>query len=142
MAYEKKVSPKNKPLTNRRTTKTPPSKKKKTAANTALKWFQIALLCVIVIAFIFIGKYGYDLTKNPLIGVWRAETALGILEVEFDAHSMKMFGAKTPVSYEVEEKRVIVLDTDIKVGQAYQIIDNNTMSTEAGKNKTVYKRVK
>ena len=55
---------------------------------------------------------------------------------------MKMFGAKTPVSYEVEEKRVIVLDTDIKVGQAYQIIDNNTMSTEAGKNKTVYKRVK
>ncbi|WP_226372255.1 hypothetical protein [Sulfurospirillum diekertiae] len=82
------------------------------------------------------------ISPNPLLGKWRTQTVLGIMEIEFDRKSMSSFGTKNPVSYDVEENKVIVFDDTIKVGNAYKIIDQNTISTEAGGYKTVYKRVK
>ncbi len=64
------------------------------------------------------------------------------MEIEFDRQSMSSFGTKNPVSYDVEENKVIVFDDTIKVGNTYKIIDQNTISTESGGYKTVYKRVR
>jgi hypothetical protein len=99
---------------------------------------------LIIVLFIGVGvKFYWDEShKNPLIGKWRAQTSLGILEVQFDQNSMLFFGTKTPVSYDIGEKKVIVFDDEIKVGNTYKLIDRDTISTEAGGYKTVYKRVK
>ena len=100
--------------------------------------------CLLIILCAFGGKYALDtfIQPNPLLGKWRAQTTLGILEVEFTRDSMSMFGAKTPVSYDVMENQVIVIDESIKVGNAYKIIDTNTIVTEKGGFKTTYKRAK
>mgnify|MGYP001156524008 FL=1 len=103
------------------------------------------LASCIVIFFVGFGiKYTIDHTinYNPLLGKWRAQTVLGIMEIEFDRTSMSSFGTKNPVTYDVSENKVIVIDDTIKVGNTYKIIDENTISSEAGGFKTVYKRVK
>lgn len=99
----------------------------------------------VVLFFVAFGiKYAIDHTinYNPLLGKWRAQTVLGIMEVEFDRSSMSSFGTKNPVTYDVSESKVIVIDDTIKIGNTYKIVDENTISTEAGGFKTVYKRVK
>lgn len=100
--------------------------------------------CVVVLLVGFGIKYAIDHTINfnPLLGKWRAQTVLGIMEIEFDRSSMSSFGTKNPVTYDVLEDKVIVIDDTIKVGNVYKIVDENTISTEAGNFKTVYKRVK
>ena len=99
---------------------------------------------IIVIVMILSMKYMIEplIWPNPLLGKWRTQTALGIMEIEFERNSMSSFGSKNPVSYDVEENKVIVFDDTIKVGNTYKIIDINTISTEVGGYKTVYKRVK
>jgi len=97
-----------------------------------------------ILLFIVVGiKYTIDQTinHNPLIGKWRTQTELGIMEVAFDPKSMSVFGTTTPVSYDIKGKDVIVFDDDIKIGNAYKVIDHDTISTEAGKHKIIYKRV-
>lgn len=99
----------------------------------------------VVLFFVAFGiKYTIDHTinYNPLLGKWRAQTVLGIMEIEFDRSSMSSFGTKNPVTYDVLESKVIVIDDTIKMGNTYKIVDENTISTEAGGFKTVYKRVK
>ncbi|WP_041959705.1 hypothetical protein [Sulfurospirillum arsenophilum] len=99
----------------------------------------------VVLFFVAFGiKYAIDHTinYNPLLGKWRAQTVLGIMEIEFDRSSMSSFGTKNPVTYDVSESKVIVIDDTIKIGNTYKIVDENTISTEAGGFKTVYKRVK
>lgn len=100
--------------------------------------------CVVLLCVGFGIKYAIDHTinYNPLLGKWRAQTVLGIMEIKFDRSSMSSFGTKNPVTYDILENKVIVIDDTIKVGNTYKIVDENTISTEAGGFKTVYKRVK
>lgn len=100
--------------------------------------------CIVLIFIAFGIKYTIDHTINfnPLIGKWRAQTVLGIMEIEFDRSSMSSFGTQNAVTYDVLEDKVIVMDATIKVGSTYKVVDENTISTEAGGFKTVYKRVK
>ena len=100
--------------------------------------------CVVLFFVAFGIKYAIDHTinYNPLLGKWRAQTVLGIMEIEFDRSSMSSFGTKNPVTYDVSESKVIVIDDTIKMGNTYKIVDENTISTETGGFKTVYKRVK
>lgn len=106
--------------------------------------FKLFMAGIIVIVMILSMKYMIEplIWPNPLLGKWRTQTALGIMEIEFERNSMSSFGSKNPVSYDVEENKVIVFDDTIKVGNTYKIIDINTISTEVGGYKTVYKRVK
>lgn len=100
--------------------------------------------CVLLFFVVFGIKYAIDHTinYNPLLGKWRAQTVLGIIEIEFERSSMSSFGMKNLVTYDVSENKVIVMDDTIKVGNTYKIVDENTISSEAGGFKTVYKKVK
>ena len=103
------------------------------------------LASCLVIVFVGFGiKYAIDHTinYNPLLGKWRAQTVLGIMEIEFDRNSMSSFGTKNPVTYDISKTKVIVMDDTIKMGNTYTIVDENTISTESGGFKTVYKKVK
>jgi hypothetical protein len=100
--------------------------------------------CVVIALVAFGIKYAIDHTinYNPLLGKWRAQTVLGIMEIEFDRSSISSFGTKNLVTYDVSENKVIVIDDTIKIGNTYKIVDENTISTESGGFKTIYKRVK
>lgn len=99
------------------------------------------LFCVVLGLGIFytVNHVMYD---NPLLGRWRAQTVLGIIEIEFDQHNMYSFGTKNPVTYDVLDGKVIVIDNTIKVGNTYKIIDKSTISLETGASKIIYRRVK
>lgn len=127
--------------TTARTRKRAPQKRVVKSSSLFFKLFTgaiIALLMVIALKYIIEPL----ISPNPLLGKWRTQTALGIMEIEFERKSMSSFGTQNPVTYDIEETKVIVFDEMIKVGNTYKIIDQNTISTEAGGYKTVYKRVK
>jgi len=90
------------------------------------------------------GRYLYDQTinYNPLLGTWRAQTIMGIMEISFERKHMLQFGSQKAVTYDVQDKQVIVMDEDIKIGESYRIIDENTIAVQAGSSKTTFKRVK
>ena len=96
-----------------------------------------------VVGVAFGIKYFVDeiLYPNPLLGKWRTHTIMGVMEIEFSRGSMSSFGTETAVTYDVDEKRVIVIDDSIKVGVTYTLVDKNTISKEVGKSKVIYKRV-
>ena len=154
MFYDEKIPPKEKssrPKSVRaKTSSTPrvskPRKRRpqKGALKNSSLLFKLFMGGIIAVLMIIGMKYGIEplLSPNPLLGKWRAQTALGIMEIEFERHSMSSFGTKNPVSYDIEENKVIVFDDTIKVGNTYKIIDQNTISTESGGYKTVYKKVK
>lgn len=125
--------------TVQRRRKSPPKK----GVNNRL-WLKIGLGIALVLSVVVGVKYLLDTTVyyNPLLGKWRTHTVMGVMEIEFERDSMSSFGTKTGVSYDVDEKRVIVLDDTIKVGVSYAIIDDNTIAKEVGKSKIIYKRVK
>ncbi len=108
------------------------------------RWGRIAL------AFIGVIGAGYGIVYilnqtlfyNPLLGTWRGQTAMGIREVIFERDSMTSFGTKTPVKYDIKEKEIIVMDTSLQLGNAYILIDENTISSKMGNVKTTFKRVK
>ncbi|WP_442765193.1 hypothetical protein [Sulfurospirillum cavolei] len=137
MSNAKTVSRKAKTPSRVRTVSKVPAKKPSTPV------FQI-FSGIVIVLFLALGVTFYwdETHRNPLIGKWRAETKLGILEIQFDRKSMLFFGTKTPVCYDIQADKVIVFDDDIKVGNAYKILDQETISTEAGGYKTVYKKVK
>jgi len=144
------VTPKKttKSLKPKTTTKKVTPKARKMSAKKAPKRPSLLLnLLASCVVLFFVGfgiKYVIDHTinDNPLLGKWRAQTVLGIMEIEFDRSSMSSFGTKNPVTYDILEDKVIVIDDTIKVGNTYKIVDENTISTEAGGFKTVYKKVK
>jgi len=131
--------------TVRRTSASRPRKRtaQKQVVKTSLV-FKLFMGAIIALLMVIALKYIIEplISPNPLLGKWRTQTALGIMEIEFDRQSMSSFGTKNPVSYDVEENKVIVFDDTIKVGNTYKIIDQNTISTESGGYKTVYKRVR
>lgn len=67
---------------------------------------------------------------------------MGIMEISFDRESISNFGTQRAVSYDVKEKEVIVMDEAIKMGESYQILDENTISIQSGASKITFKRVK
>lgn len=128
------------------TTKKVLPKKRKSSSKKSIKkklWFKIGLGIVLLISITVSCKYILDMTlyANPLLGKWRTQTVLGIMEIEFERDSMASFGSKTGVTYTIEDKRVIVIDDTIKVGVPYTIVDENTIMKEVGKSKIIYKRV-
>ncbi len=90
------------------------------------------------------GRYLYDHTinYNPLLGKWRAQTTMGIMEISFERGSVSSFGLQRAVSYDVKEHEVIVMDESIKIGERYRIIDDDTITVESGSSKMTLKRVK
>ena len=144
------VTPKKttKSLKPKTTTKKVTPKARKMSAKKAPKRPSLLLnLLASCVVLFFVGfgiKYVIDHTinDNPLLGKWRAQTVLGIMEIKFDRSSMSSFGTKNPVTYDILDDKVIVIDDTIKVGNTYKIVDENTISTEAGGFKTVYKKVK
>lgn len=90
------------------------------------------------------GKYLYDHTinYNPLLGKWRTQTVMGIMEISFERDSASSFGMQKAVSYDVKENEVIVMDEEIKMGERYRIIDDNTITVQSGTSKMTFKRVK
>ena len=102
----------------------------------------VVVICLGIV--VFIGKIILERTifYNPLLGTWRGQTAMGIREVVFERDSMTSFGTKTPVKYDIKEKEVIVMDTSLQLGNAYVLIDENTISSKMGNVKTTFKRVK
>ena len=103
------------------------------------------LIIGIVFALIvgFLGKYTLEQTLfyNPLLGTWRTHTTMGIREIVFERGSMTSFGTKNSVTYDIKEKEVVVMDTSLQLGTLYTIIDKDTITTQMGKSKTLYKRV-
>ena len=67
---------------------------------------------------------------------------MGIMEISFNRESISNFGTHRTVSYDVKEKEVIVMDDAIKMGESYQILDENTISIQSGASKITFKRVK
>ena len=149
MLYNDKPSKKEKPLKSKavskksapRTRKRTPQKSAPKSSSLLFKLFTGAIITLFIVVGI---KYLMDntLNHNPLLGKWRTQTALGVMEIEFERNSMSTFGTKNSVTYDIEENKIIVFDDMIKVGNTYKIIDDNTISTEVGGYKTVYKRVK
>lgn len=140
---KKEKSTKPKPAVKKRAPKAQSTLSKKSPKRPSLL-LNLFASCVVLLLVGFGIKYMIDHTINfnPLLGKWRAQTVLGIMEIEFDRSSMSSFGTKNPVTYDISENKVIVIDDTIKIGNTYKIIDENTISSEAGGFKTVYKRVK
>jgi len=45
------------------------------------------------------------------------------------------------VSYDIKENYVVVMDPSLQLGNKYIIIDKNTISSQLGNAKSIYKRV-
>jgi len=148
MLPDEKIARKTRVNTPNSSKKTITSRTKRSRAQKSSKRPSLLLnllgSCVVIVFVVFGIKYAIDHTinYNPLLGKWRAQTVLGIMEIEFDRSSMSSFGTKNPVTYDVSESKVIVIDDTIKIGNTYKIVDENTISTESGGFKTIYKRVK
>lgn len=103
--------------------------------------FALFIVCVVVIGFV--GKIVIEklFFANPLLGTWRVGTVMGIREIVFERSSMTSFGTKTPVTYDIQDGYVVVMDPSLQLGSKYTIIDKNTISTQLGSAKSTYKRV-
>lgn len=138
------MKPKVKPTTTAKIA--PKGRKRISSKRSNVRLFLIKLVAGFIgLMLLFLGgKYLYDQTinYNPLLGKWRAQTIMGIMEISFERKSMLQFGSQKAVTYDVQEKEVIVMDDDIKMGERYRIIDENTIAVQSGSSKTTFKRVK
>lgn len=138
------MKPKVKPTTTSKVA--PKGRKRISSKRSSVRLFFIKLVAGLMgfLLLFFGGKYLYDQTinYNPLLGKWRAQTIMGIMEISFERKSMFQFGSQKAVTYDVQEKEVIVMDDDIKIGERYRIIDENTITAQSGSSKTTFKRVK
>lgn len=107
-------------------------------------WMRLVFVTLFVVIIGLVGKYILEQTLfyNPLLGTWRAQTAMGIREIVFERDSMTSFGTKSPVTYDIKEKSIVVMDSSLQVGNLYTIIDKDTISSQMGNYKTMYKRVR
>jgi len=78
---------------------------------------------------------------NPIIGKWRTNTMVGIIEIEFKRNSMTGLGMTGGVTYEIKGNKVLVIDDGLKIGTTYIIHDQNTIYTDTFGIKSIYKRV-
>ncbi len=124
-----------------------PRKKKASPKPTTKKkkpWIAFVFLAIgIIVSLGVMGKYFAEkyFFYNPLLGTWRAQTALGMREIVFERESMTSFGSKTRVHYDVKKDEVVVMDTALQLGNSYKIIDKDTISSKMGNVTTLYKRV-
>ncbi len=104
---------------------------------------RFVVFMVVLITIVFLGKIGVEklFFSNPILGTWRTQTTMGIREIVFERSSMTSFGTKNPVTYDVQDNYVVVMDPTLQLGNKYTIIDKNTISTQLGNAKSVYKRV-
>jgi len=104
---------------------------------------RLALFISVLIVVGFLGKIGVEklFYSNPILGTWRTQTTMGIREIVFERSSMTSFGTKNPVSYDIKENYVVVMDPSLQLGNKYIIIDKNTISSQLGNAKSIYKRV-
>jgi hypothetical protein len=84
-------------------------------------------------------------SKNPIIGKWRSETifpAMGKVTniIEFKKDSVEMEGIVYKVHYDVQDKKVIVMD-EKGSGTVYEMIDRHTMKSTMMGIETVYKKI-
>lgn len=98
---------------------------------------------VIIISLFFLSKLW---THNPIIGKWQSETNISFIgksinEIEFTEDREYGVGITSKVKYEIEKNRVIVTD-ELGIGVIYEIIDNNTMRSNAFGMETIYRRIK
>ena len=107
------------------------------------RWMRLLLVIVAIVVIGFMGKIGIEkfFFNNPLLGTWRVSTVMGIREIVFERGSMTSFGTKSPVTYDIQEGYVVVMDPSLQLGSKYIFIDKNTISTQLGSAKSVYKRV-
>ncbi len=107
-------------------------------------WIALVFLAIgVIISLGVMGKYFVEkyFFYNPLLGTWRAQTALGMREIVFERESMTSFGSKTPVHYDVKNNEVVVMDTSLQLGNTYKIVDKDTISSKMGNVTTTFKRV-
>lgn len=104
---------------------------------------RLAIFVSFLIVIGFLVKIGVEklFFSNPLLGTWRTQTTMGIREIVFERSSMTSFGTKSPVSYDIKDNYVVVMDPTLQLGNKYTIIDKNTISTQLGNAKSIYKRV-
>lgn len=81
-------------------------------------------------------------SNNPILGTWRTDTGMGVIEMEFNRNSVSAFGATGNVKYEINGNKVLVIDEGLKIGTTYIMRDKNTMYTEVFGIRSVYKKVK
>jgi hypothetical protein len=126
-----------------KSTTTPRKRTIPTQRSPQKRLMRLALFIVAVIVLGWIGKFVVEKVffSNPLLGTWRTQTTMGIREIVFERTSMTSFGTKNPVTYDVHENDVVVMDPSLQLGNKYTIIDKNTISTQLGNAKTVFKRV-
>lgn len=107
------------------------------------RFIRFVVFMVVLISIVFLGKIGVEklFFSNPILGTWRTQTTMGIREIVFERSSMTSFGTKNPVTYDVQDNYVVVMDPTLQLGNKYTIIDKNTISTQLGNAKSVYKRV-
>lgn len=107
------------------------------------RFIRFVVFIVVLITIVFLGKIGVEklFFSNPILGTWRTQTTMGIREIVFERSSMTSFGTKNPVTYDIKENYVVVMDPTLQLGNKYTIIDKNTISTQLGNAKSVYKRV-
>jgi hypothetical protein len=71
--------------------------------------------------------------SNPIIGRWKSEMmGLTVASFEFDSDSMVTNGQKVNVRYEVEGTRVTVYPQGAGAGMVVNVIDNDTLTLDAG----------
>ena len=85
-------------------------------------------------------------TSNPIIGKWQSETNVSFIgksikEIEFTEDREYSIGITSKVKYEIEKNRIIVTD-ELGIGVIYEILDNNTMRSNAFGMETIYRRIK
>ncbi len=107
------------------------------------RFIRFVVFIVVLITIVFLGKISVEklFFSNPILGTWRTQTTMGIREIVFERSSMTSFGTKNPVTYDVQDNYVVVMDPTLQLGNKYTIIDKNTISTQLGNAKSVYKRV-
>jgi len=107
--------------------------------NTKLFFIGIGIL---IMFFIFMqnGK-SPTLSNNPILGTWRTNTLMGIMEIKFKSDSMEVLGEKSKVKYEINGNTITVFDTNLNIGTTFKIMNKNTIYSEFMSFKSYYKKV-
>lgn len=96
---------------------------------------------IVFIVLVFLKSFN----SNPIIGKWRSETNYSFMgksvnEIEFTNDSEYALGMRFKVNYEIDEKRIIVTD-EFGIGTIYEVIDKNTITSNALGFKTVLRKI-
>jgi hypothetical protein len=96
---------------------------------------------IVLIIYILIK----NIDENPIIGKWRSETnypfmGKSVNEIEFTKDNEYALGMKFKVKYEIDGNRIIVND-EMGIGTIYEVIDKNTIRSNALGFETTLRRI-